>query len=172
MHEHISAGQRARSLHTKLSKFQDGRINFSGSGIAPVITAYVFYDGKLLLLRRSDKVGHYKLMRDAVSGYLDKIKDPVEKVLEEVQEELKIRHEDIAKVAKSKKFPFLDNNDGVEWMIAPILIILSKSPNIKLDFENNEYAQVDPESISSHDTVAGLEIGLGDIIKLYDMAKK
>ncbi len=117
-------------------------------------------------------MGHYKLMWDVVSGYLDEIKDPIEKALEEVQEELGIRRDDIAKVAKGKEFSFFDDNEGVEWIIAPILIVLSKSPNIKLDFENNGYVWIDPESISDYDTVPGLEIGLRNIIKLYDMAKK
>lgn len=154
-----------KELYRKLPKFSDGRINYTGSNIAPVVSAYIFNKGKLLLIKRSDKVGHYKLMWNVVSGYLDEIKDPVEKALEEVSEELGIGPEMIAKASKGEEFSFLDEKEGVEWIIAPILVVLSKRHDIKLDFENTEYRWINPESLSNYKTVPGLGIGLRNIMK-------
>lgn len=165
MRENVSVERTVMKLYRKLPKFPDGRINYSGSSIAAVVTAYLFNQGKLLILKRSEKVGHYKSMWDTVSGYLDEIKDPVRKALEEVSEELGIGPETIAKASKGKEFSFLDEKEGVEWIIAPILVVLSKKPNIKLDFENTEYRWIDPESLSNYKTVPGLDIGLRNIMK-------
>jgi isopentenyldiphosphate isomerase len=127
MRERASVERTVRELYRKLPKFRDGRINYSGSKIAPVVTAYIFNEGKLLLLKRSDKVMHYKSMWDKVSGYLDEIKDPVGKALEEVNEELCIRKYVVEKTSKGKEFSLVDKKEGVRWVIAPILVELSKN---------------------------------------------
>lgn len=44
----------------KLPKFPDGRIDYSNSDIAPVITVFVRYKDKILILKRSDKVRAYQ----------------------------------------------------------------------------------------------------------------
>jgi hypothetical protein len=51
-----------------LPKFPDGRINYTTSQRCPVITCFVMYEGKILLLKRSDKVGTYKGFWNSVSG--------------------------------------------------------------------------------------------------------
>ncbi len=43
----------------KLPKFPDGRIDYSGSDKAPVLTCFVKFGDKILLLKRSDKVRTY-----------------------------------------------------------------------------------------------------------------
>ena len=166
MEENISADDLVKGLNGKLPKFSDGRINYSGSKIAAVVTVYIFNEGKLLILKRSEKVGHYKSMWDTVSGYLDEVIDPVDKALREVNEELGIGSSSIEKASKGKEFSFLDNKEGVEWVIVPILVVLSKKPKLKLNFENTEYKWIDPKSLSNYNTVPGLEIGLGNIPRL------
>ena len=45
-----------KEFANKLPKFPDGRIDYSSSDIAPVITVFVKHKDKILLLKRSDKV--------------------------------------------------------------------------------------------------------------------
>ena len=165
MGENISIECLVKRLDEKLPKFSDGRINYSHSKIAAVVTAYIFNERKLLILKRSEKVGHYKLMWDTVSGYLDEVRDPISKALEEVNEELGIESSSIEKASKGKEFSLSDEKEGVKWVIAPILVVLSKKPTkIKLNFENTEYKWIDPKSLPDYNTVPGLEIGLENIL--------
>ena len=165
MEENISAEELVKGLNGKLPKFSDGRINYSGSKIAAVVTVYIFNEGKLLILKRSEKVGHYKSMWDTVSGYLDEVIDPVDKALREVNEELGIGSSSIEKASKGKEFSFSDEKEGIEWVIAPILVVLSKTPTkIRLNFENTEYKWIDPRSLPDYNTVPGLDIGLENIL--------
>ena len=70
----------------KLPKFDDGRIDYSNSDTAPVITVFVKYKDKILLLKRSNKVNNYPSKWNTVSGYLDEVKPIKNKILEELSE--------------------------------------------------------------------------------------
>jgi len=63
-----------KEFSKKLPKFEDGRINYSCSDEAPVITIFVRYKDKILLLKRSDKVAAYKGKWNTIAGYLDEIR--------------------------------------------------------------------------------------------------
>ena len=53
-----------------------------------VVTAFLIADKKILLLRRSEKVGTHKGKWAAVSGYLEGSEDPLQRAQIEIQEEL------------------------------------------------------------------------------------
>lgn len=62
----------------KLPKFSDGRIDYSTSDTAPVVTVFVKHKGELRTHR-----GKW----DTIAGYLDQMKPIRMKVLEGIQEE-------------------------------------------------------------------------------------
>ena len=49
-----------KKFYNKLPKFPDGRIDFSDSDTAQVITVIVKFDGRILMLKRSNAVSTYK----------------------------------------------------------------------------------------------------------------
>ena len=163
----IAIDRLVKESYKKLPKFPDGRINYHGAGIAPVVTAYIFRQEKLLLLKRSEDVGHYKSMWDVVSGYLDEIKKPEEKALEEVREELGIEPEAIAHLHRGSEFSIDDKEEGMEWVIALIYVRLANDIEIKLNLENTKYIWINPDSISMYKMVPGLEIGLRNVMQPY-----
>jgi hypothetical protein len=61
-------------LAEKLPKFLDGRIDYTDAKEAAVLNCFVMHDGELLLLKRSDKVSHYKGVWHVVAGFLDEVK--------------------------------------------------------------------------------------------------
>lgn len=152
------------SLGKKLPKFDDGRINYSTSDTAPVVTVFVSYNGKILLLRRSDKVLTYKGMWNAVAGYLDEPKPVRDKALEEVREELGIEADNISKVVMGEPYDLVDPKIGKTWRVCPILILLKQNPEIKLDYENTEYAWINPSELGNFETVPGLDRSLDRIL--------
>jgi len=96
------------SFHKKLPKFKDGRIDYSNSDTAPVITVFVKYEDKILLSKRSDKVLTYKGKWNTVAGYLDELKPIREKVMGEIKEELGIEKNNIASIFIGESYKFKD----------------------------------------------------------------
>lgn len=141
----------------KLPKFSDGRIDYSSSDKAPVLTCFMKYKDKILLLKRSDKVSNYQGLWNTVVGYLDEFKPLEEKAREELQEELSITADMIEKIKLGEPYEFSDKNINKIWIIFPVLVELNKEPVIKLDWEHTEYKWIDPADLKKFDIVPNLE---------------
>lgn len=146
-----------QELSEKLPKFPDGRIDYSNSDKAPVLTCFVKYGDKILLLKRSDKVRAYRGMWNTVVGYLDEFKPLEEKVREELQEELGITPDMDKRIKLGEPYKFKDKNINKTWIIFPVLAELYKEPIIKLDWEHTEYQWIDPADLKKFDIVPNLE---------------
>ena len=137
----------------KLPKFEDGRIDYTNSEEAPVITVFVKYKEEILLLKRSDKVGTYKEKWNTIAGYLDEIKPIKEKVLEELREEIDVHREQIKSIKFREPYPLIDKELNKKWLIHPVLVELKEKPEIKLDWEHTEYKWIYPKELSNYDTI-------------------
>jgi 8-oxo-dGTP pyrophosphatase MutT (NUDIX family) len=144
-------------LESKLPKFDDGRIDYTNSSVAPVITVFLEYDGKILLLKRSDQVLTYKGKWNTVAGYLDEYKTVGQKAREEVFEELGIGNELIDNVRTVGYYQTIDKTINKTWIIFPALITLKDFPQIQLDFEHTEYKWIYPGDLKQYDCVFGLD---------------
>ena len=89
---------------TSLPRFPDGRINYTGAKKAAVLLCAVKHDDKILLLKRSDKVGNYRGKWNLVAGFLDQPRPVREKVLEEIREELGLSEEQINDITVGEPF--------------------------------------------------------------------
>ena len=67
-----------------LPKFEDGRIDYTSSKKAPILLCFVKFQEKILLVKRSNKVGNYQGKWNVVAGFIDEPKPLKEKVLEEL----------------------------------------------------------------------------------------
>ena len=141
----------------KLPKSPDGRIDYSNSDEAPVITVIVKYEDEILLLKRSDKVRTYKGKWQVVAGYLDELRPLKEKVLEELREEIGVLENNIEKIKYGKMFEFHDKAIGKTWIVNPVLAELKEKPKIKIDFEHTEYIWIKPDQIEKFDFVPNLK---------------
>ena len=142
-------------LGKKLPRFPDGRIDYSKSRIAPVITVFVKYKEKILLIKRSGKVGTYKGKWHTVAGYLDEVKPVREKVLEELREEIGIVS-GIRSIRIEKSFEVKDRVIGKTWIVHPVLVELEGEPKIKLDWEHTEFRWIKPGNLKNFDTIPGI----------------
>ena len=150
----------------KLPKFPDGRIDYSNSDVAPVITIFIRYGDKILLLRRSGKVGTYKGKWNTVAGYLDEVKPIREKVLEELLEEVGIREDEVSSINFGESYKFVDQLVNRTWIVYPVLVDLKERPEIKLNWEHEEYRWIDPKELKNYDTVPKLEESLKRVLNL------
>ncbi len=146
-----------KELIRTLPRFSDGRIDYSRSEFAPVITVFVRSGDKLLLLRRSDKVGSYQGKWNTVAGYLDEIKPVKDKVLEELEEEIGVEESDISSITYGEPWEFKDSSIGRTWLITPVLVELKRRPEVKLDWEHTEFRWIELSELSQFETVPNLD---------------
>ncbi len=149
----------------KLPKFKDGRIDYSESDTAPVITVFLKYKDKILLLKRSKNVRAYKNKWSTVVGYLDELKPLKLKALEELQEELGIDKNIILSIKTGESYEFTDGRINKTWIKHPLLVELKEEPKIRLDWEHTEYKWIIPEELEDFDIIPNLKESFKRIIK-------
>ncbi|MCX6695588.1 MAG: NUDIX domain-containing protein [Candidatus Altiarchaeota archaeon] len=143
-------------LAEKLPRFPDGRIDYSNSEVAPILTVFVKAEGEILLMKRGDKVSTYNGKWNTVAGYIDEFKPLRLKVLEELSEECGILEADISSMRFGTPYDVRDDDIGRTWIIQPVIVELKRKPKIKLDWEHTEYKWIKPEDMEKFDVVKSL----------------
>jgi 8-oxo-dGTP pyrophosphatase MutT (NUDIX family) len=112
-------------------------------------------EGKLLILRRSDKVKTYKGLWGGVAGYIEENETPYETAIKEIKEEAGLEKKDVDLVKKSDPIHLTDNYNGerYNWEIFPFLFRTEKKKKIDIDWEHLEYRWIAPPDIVKYDTV-------------------
>ena len=152
--------EKIKEFAKKLPKFPDGRIDYTHSDTALVLTVFIKYKDKILLLKRSDKVGTYKGKWNTVAGYIDEPKPLIKKIMEEISEELGITEDNISSYKLGESFEFTDTRAKKTWIVHPAKVELKTDPDIKLDWEHAEYKWIKPEELEKFDTVPNLNLSL------------
>ncbi|HNX47204.1 MAG TPA: DUF126 domain-containing protein [Methanomassiliicoccales archaeon] len=115
-----------------------------------VVTCVLRRKGKILLLKRSQKVGTNKGKWAAVSGYIERGEKPEETALKEVDEETGITSARLEAMAERLRI-----RDGTYvWSVYPFLFEVADEKVI-LDWEHTECAWVDPAELDGYETVPG-----------------
>lgn len=153
-----------RELADSLPKLPDGRIDYSHANRAAVLTCIVRYRGKILLLKRSNKVHSYQGKWCGVAGYLDELRPYDEMVYQELREELGIRQEDVETLTYGEPYEFTDDQTGKTWVVFPVLADMKSAPNIEIDWEHVDFEWVEPERIDEFDTVPRLKESLKRVL--------
>jgi len=129
-----------------------------------IVTSFIQDDGKLLILRRSDKVKTMKGLWAGISGIIEKNEHPLTRAKIEIYEETGITEEGIKFVKAAEKLrvnsPQYENH---EWEIFPFLFE-AKNPNIKLNWENSEYIWITVDQLKNYNTVPSLEKVLQNLL--------
>ena len=159
-----------KKFSKKLPHFEDGRINYSDSNEAPVVTIFVKYKNEILLLKRSDKVRTYRGKWNTIAGYLDEVKPLKEKVWEELREEIGVIEKDILNIKYGGSYKLKDKKINKIWIVHPVLVELKDKPEIVLDWEHTEYKWIKPKDLNKYDTVASLGETLNKVLE--ENAKK
>ncbi len=123
-----------------------------------VVTSFLLRrDGqreRVLILRRSGKVGSYPGRWAGVSGYLE---GPAERqALTEVQEETGLGPSDIVLVNTGAPLRAPDPSQGTTWVVHPFLFLVVWPERIRLDWEHTEYRWVRARELQRFHTVPSL----------------
>lgn len=120
-----------------------------------VVTCVLMHQGKVLLLRRSDRVRTYKGLWGGVAGYVEPGEQPLQTAYKELREETGLTPDLVRLVAQAEPIAFTDVYQGerYDWTIHPFLFELLKDKNLKIDWEHSEYRWVKNEDLPAYQTV-------------------
>ena len=141
----------------RLPKFPDGRIDYSESDCAPVVTVFVKYRSKILLLKRSNKVRNYRELWNTVAGFLDEDRPLADKIRQELKEELGLGPDDIKRIEYGRRFELVDEAIAKTWLVFPAVVELMRLPGIRLDWEHSDYRWIEPEALTDYAIVPQLD---------------
>ena len=120
-----------------------------------VVTCFLEYEGKILILKRSKKVGTYQERWAGVSGYLENPSD--RQALIEIEEETGLTHKEVELIRRGEPLEVIDEERGIKWRVHPYLFRIKDKDKIKLDWEHTEIKWIDPQELGKYQTVPQLE---------------
>lgn len=119
-----------------------------------VVTAFLERgDGRILLLRRSERVGSFQGRWAGVSGFLAGAV-PREQALREIEEECGLRPEVVHPVRQG--VPVYARHGGRVFVVHPFRF-RTDDERIRLDWEHTEFRWIRPEELGEFDTVPKLD---------------
>jgi translation initiation factor 2B subunit (eIF-2B alpha/beta/delta family)/ADP-ribose pyrophosphatase YjhB (NUDIX family) len=101
-------------------------------------------------------VGTYQGKWAGVSGFLEEGEDPLQRARIEIEEEVALKPAQAIIVRSGDSLRALDEEKDTVWIVHPFLFdVLDQK--VRLDWENSESKWIDPDELSSFDTVPRLK---------------
>jgi len=127
-----------------------------------VVTSFIQNKGKILLVKRSSRVGTYKGRWSAISGYLETT--PVEQAYREIEEETGLIKTGLVLIKRGKPLILYDDLLKTQWKIYPFLF-KATTRSVSIDWENTEFKWLNPDAIDELPTVPSLKKAWHQVIK-------
>lgn len=138
-------------------KPRPGQIDYTHARRAPVFNSIVKHGGKILLVRRNEKMHFHPGVWSGISGFLDEPSKTIgEKVKEELREETGIEEHNIISIQEGDIFEQEEVLYGKTWIVHPVLVDVATDV-VHLDWEAEKYAWIDPHEIWSFDLLPGFD---------------
>jgi 8-oxo-dGTP diphosphatase len=128
-----------------------------------VVTVFLTRHDKVLVLKRSSKVGTYRGHWAGVSGYLES-EDPLKQAYSEMAEEVGLSKQDVTLVKAGNPLEIVDDAQNRAWRVHPFLFAVHEPDKIRLDWENIEMRWILPAEIVELHTVPALKETLDRVI--------
>lgn len=142
-----------------------GQVDFTNVRWCPVLNCVVMFEDKVLLVQRSKGMRLYPGYWNGISGFLDDQKSLVQKVYEELREELGISRKHIISIQLAK----ILNQDAPKykktWIVHPVLVKVD-TDKIKLDWEAQNYKWIKPREVKKLDLLPGFAETLKEALKI------
>lgn len=128
----------------------------------PVVTCFLRRDDqpglrRILLVRRSQRVGSYNARWGGVSGFVEKDVSPDEQAYTEIREETGLRREQVRMLKRGAVVEYEDASIGRHWFVHPFLFEALTPGAIQLDWEATEMRWIDPGELGQYETVPKLQ---------------
>jgi len=120
-----------------------------------VVTAFLRHAGKVLLVRRSDRVGSYRGCWSAISGYMEEM-TPLLQARREIREETGLSDDQVHLVSSGRPLTITAPELACVWLVHPFLFDIDDPQKVRLDWENSDCRWVSPEQVHGFETVPKL----------------
>ena len=131
---------------------------------AEIVTSFLDHEGRILILRRSEKVRTYRHRWAGVSGSIETGETPLEAAVREITEETGLARGEFDLAKEGGRLTTIDYALGVRWNIH-VFRFSVKTPKITIDWEHTEFAWIEPSEISKYDTVPNLGESLKRVLE-------
>ena len=122
-----------------------------------IVTSFLKYNNKILILKRSQKVKSMKELWAGISGIIENNELPINRAKIEIFEEVGIKQEYITLIKSSDEItvesPQYANH---QWIIFSFFF-KTDTNDIKLNWENSEFRWIDIQELKEFNTVPSLE---------------
>ncbi len=134
-------------------KTLDGKevYDFEKAKILPVIVCPTFYNNRLLIAKRSDKVSIGQGKWSVLTGHLDRAVPIREIILEELKEEFGIDEEEVEIIKEKEVIEFQMPKSDVKLIALFVEVYLGRESKIVLDWEHTEYKWITQEEMSNYE---------------------
>jgi len=126
----------------------------------PVVTNFLLRtDGpetRLLVVRRSGRVGSYNTRWAGISGFIEQGVSPEEQACTEIREETGLQRSQVRFLKRGAVVEHIDQELGRHWLVHPFLVEVLEPEAIKLDWEAEEMRWIAPAELGSYETVPKL----------------
>ena len=130
-----------------------------------VVTVFLEHDGKILLLRRSQKASTMKGLWAGISGYIEN-NDALTQALKEIEEETGLSNKKLNLLHVGQPLEVVEtNNPDTAWVVHPYLFH-SNTSLIRIDWEHDELRWINPNEIQSYETVPKLKEALRTVYEI------
>jgi 8-oxo-dGTP pyrophosphatase MutT (NUDIX family) len=126
-----------------------------------VVTCFLMYDDKILILKRSALVRTHKNKWAGVSGYIEPGETAEVTAKKEIREETGLTEDDVELIRASAPIHVQDGSRV--WVVHPFLF-RSKTQNITIDWEHSEYCWILPEELWKFEFVVFLDHALEAVL--------
>lgn len=130
----------------------------SSLNLVPVVTVFLYQRGRVLLLKRSSRVGTYRGHWAGVAGYLERL--PLHQARAEVREELGLGPADISLRGIGCPLLIDDPAAASPWLVFTFLFRVRHGARPRMDWESEAAEWVKPAALPLRQTVPGLADGL------------
>jgi 8-oxo-dGTP pyrophosphatase MutT (NUDIX family) len=130
-----------------------------------VVTCFLLHRGlagdRVLLVRRSDRVGTYRGRWAAISGTVDSTPD--RQALVEIAEETGLAPGQVRLLASGAPLIVDDPALARRWVVHPYLFAIDDPAAVRLEWEHTEARWVSPEELGRFETVPQLAAALASV---------
>ena len=122
-----------------------------------IVTVFLTYSEKILLLKRSQKVKTMKNLWAGISGIIENDEKPLNRAIIEIFEEVGMKKSEVKLVKEGDvimiESPQYENH---QWEVYPFLFSCNHK-EIELNWENSDAQWIDVDAINDFTTVPSLE---------------
>ena len=122
-----------------------------------VVTSFLNYNNKILILKRSEKIRTMKGLWSGISGIIENNETPISRAKIEIFEEVGISEKHITLIKSTKEFTIESPQyKNQQWIIFPFFFTTDTN-DIKLNWENSDFRWIDAGQLKEFNTVPSLE---------------